>query len=173
MIEIQPFASEHQAGVVSVILSIQRDEFELPITLEAQPDLLDVPGYYRKGAGNFWVALSRGEVIGTVSLLDLGDGLGALRKMFVRRDYRGGDQRVAEQLLDHLLRWCVEKSLKEIYLGTAPKFLAAHRFYEKNAFDEIAKTELPAAFPIMIVDTKFYRRRMSATGTSSRRATSA
>ena len=167
MFEIQPFASEHQTGVVSVILTIQREEFELPITLEAQPDLLDIPGYYRKGAGNFWVALSRDEVVGTISLLDIGHGQGALRKMFVRRDHRGGAAGVAKQLLDHLLRWCVEKSLQEIYLGTTPKFLAAHRFYEKNAFDEIAKSDLPPTFPIMVVDTKFYRRRLSA-GASSK-----
>jgi predicted N-acetyltransferase YhbS len=43
-------------------------------------------------------------------------------------------------------------------LGTTAKFLAAHRFYEKNGFREIAQTELPASFPVMTVDTKFYRR---------------
>ncbi len=47
--------------------------------------------------------------------------------------------------------------LKEIYLGTTPKFIAAYRFYEKNKFEEIAKESLPTAFPIMSVDTKFYK----------------
>ena len=48
------------------------------------------------------------------------------------------------------------KGIREIYLGTTPKFLAAHRFYEKNGFAEIGKESLPEAFPIMSVDTKFY-----------------
>jgi hypothetical protein len=47
--------------------------------------------------------------------------------------------------------------VRDIFLGTTGKFLAAHRFYEKNAFTEIDAAELPPAFPRMAVDTKFYR----------------
>jgi hypothetical protein len=47
--------------------------------------------------------------------------------------------------------------MREIYLGTTAKFLAAHRFYEKNGFEELLQSELPARFPLMSVDTKFYR----------------
>jgi RimJ/RimL family protein N-acetyltransferase len=54
----------------------------------------------------------------------------------------------------------------EIYLGTTAEFLAAHRFYEKNGFKEIAKSQLPPAFPIMAVDTKFYKQQLP-TGTGS------
>ena len=43
-----------------------------------------------------------------------------------------------------------------VYLGTTAKFLAAHRFYEKNGFREIAREALPDSFPVMAVDTKFY-----------------
>jgi hypothetical protein len=50
------------------------------------------------------------------------------------------------------------QGLWEVYLGTTEKFFAAHRFYEKNGFREIAQTKLPASFPIMTVDTKFYSR---------------
>lgn len=34
--------------------------------------------------------------------------------------------------------------------------LAAHRFYEKNGFRELARSELPERFPVMAVDSKFY-----------------
>jgi hypothetical protein len=53
MIEIVPFSKHHQSGVVDVILPIQQSEFGIPITLDAQPDLLDIPGFYQKGIGNF------------------------------------------------------------------------------------------------------------------------
>ena len=160
MLDVVPFRAEHQDEVVALILEIQRGEFGMPITAEQQPDLMQIPAYYQVRSGNFWVALSGARVVGTISLLDIGDGQGALRKMFVQRDFRGAATGTAQRLLDSLLAWCGARALREIFLGTTPHFLAAHRFYEKNGFDEIAKTDLPRAFPIMEVDTKFYRRRI-------------
>jgi N-acetylglutamate synthase-like GNAT family acetyltransferase len=161
MIEIAQFSNDHQEGVVSVILPVQQMEFGIPVNLTDQPDLLDIPSYYQRGAGNFWVATFNGEVVGTIALLDIGNSQGALRKMFVKESFRGRVHDVAWRLLGELLRWCVERSVTEIYLGTTAKFLAAHRFYEKNGFKEIAKSQLPSAFPVMAVDTKFYRQQLS------------
>ncbi|MDA2424244.1 GNAT family N-acetyltransferase, partial [Bacillus cereus] len=45
----------------------------------------------------------------------------------------------------------------DIYLGTTVKFLAAHRFYEKNGFESVSIDELPKNFPVLQVDKKFYR----------------
>ncbi|MBB5393350.1 GNAT family N-acetyltransferase [Herbaspirillum sp. SJZ099] len=156
MIEIQPFSSEHSAGVVDVILPIQQQEFGIPITLEGQPDLNDISGFYQKGNGNFWVALDGEKVVGTVSLLDIGNGQVALRKMFVAASHRGKEHGAAKRLLDGAIGWAREKGVTQIYLGTTAKFLAAHRFYEKNGFALVEKTALPPAFPVMAVDTRFY-----------------
>ncbi len=103
------------------------------------------------------MALAAGDVVGTIALVDIGDGRGALRKMFVREAHRGKDAGVAAKLLETLLAWAKARGMAEIYLGTTAKFLAAHRFYEKNGFIEIPAAELPATFPRMVVDTKFYR----------------
>ena len=97
------------------------------------------------------------KVIGTISLLDIGSGQAALRKMFVNNTYRGAKFKVASMLIETLFDWTRSAGLKEIFLGTTPKFIAAHRFYEKNGFEEILKESLPTAFPIMSVDTKFYK----------------
>jgi GNAT superfamily N-acetyltransferase len=158
MIRIVPFAPRYADGVVSVILPIQQAEFDIPITLDAQPDLNDIPAYYQRGDGNFWVALDGGEVIGTVALLDIGNHQAALRKMFVAATHRGPAHGVARQLLGTLLTWSRARSVTAIYLGTTDRFLAAHRFYEKNGFREIARSALPKDFPVMAVDTKFYTR---------------
>ncbi len=160
MIEIFPYSKDHQEGVVSVILAIQREEFGIPVTLADQPDLLDIQGFYQRGEGNFWIAVSDGQVVGTISLLDIGNRQGALRKMFVKEPFRGAVHGVARRLLDVLLSWCSERSVSEIYLGTTAKFLAAHRFYEKNGFSEIGQLQLPPAFPVMAVDTRFYMHRL-------------
>jgi GNAT superfamily N-acetyltransferase len=160
VIEIVPFSSDHQAGVIDVILSIQRDEFGVSITVEDQPDLRDIPGFYQKRAGNFWVALSDGEVVGTIALRDIGNHQGALRKMFVRPGYRGKEQGVARRLLEELIFSATKAGIRDLYLGTIDKFVAAHRFYEKNGFVQVSAAALPKAFPFMGVDTRFYHRRL-------------
>ena len=161
MIEIIPYSKIHFPGVIDVILPIQQEEFGIQIELQDQPDLLDIPNYYQKGRGNFWVALCNADVVGTISLLDIGHAQGALRKMFVKKEFRGSQHKIAENLLKDLLTWCQFKNVKEIFLGTTSKFLAAHRFYEKNGFLEIQKSELPNSFPVMVVDTKFYKRNVA------------
>ena len=158
MINILPFAPHYLDGVINVILPIQQAEFKIPVSLESQPDLKNIPSFYQHGIGNFWIARADEEVVGTVALLDIGNHQAALRKMFVKADYRGSEHGVAKRLLETLLLWSQEQSVQEVFLGTTAKFLAAHRFYEKNGFQEIASSELPQNFPIMEVDTKFYCR---------------
>ncbi len=143
--------------MVELITSIQQREFGVAITVEEQPDLLNIKTFYQAGKGNFWVALSDSRVVGTVALLDLKNGLGALRKMFVEPDYRGNETGIAILLLDTLFEWARANHYQEIYLGTTPKFLAAHRFYEKNGFLLVEQDDLPEAFPVMKVDTRFYK----------------
>ena len=152
---IQLFEEKYQDQVIALISGIQRKEFNINITPEQQPDLKDIPNFYQKENGNFWIALDKNVVVGTVALLDIGKNEAALRKMFVHKDYRG--KGVAKKLLDILIEWARKKHIKMIYLGTTPAFLSAHRFYEKNGFEEIKKEDLPKTFPIMEVDKKFYK----------------
>lgn len=154
---IRPFCTDNEQQVVDLIVSIQQEEFNIPITAEDQPDLRNIENYYQKDLGNFWVALHDGDVVGTISLLDIGNGQSALRKMFVHKNYRGSEKGTARGLLKTLLDWTKSRRLREIYLGTTPFFLAAHRFYEKYGFTQILRQDLPKAFPVMEVDTKFYR----------------
>jgi GNAT superfamily N-acetyltransferase len=153
---IKQYQEGYKNELIELILDIQRNEFSIPITREDQPDLSNIPNFYQIGAGNFWVALCSGKVIGTAALLDIGNNQAALRKLFVNQAYRGGQYRTGKLLLESVLNWAAEREVKEIFLGTTAKFLAAHRFYEKNGFVEISKQSLPIAFPIMKVDTKFY-----------------
>jgi N-acetylglutamate synthase-like GNAT family acetyltransferase len=161
--EILPHHYALQADVNSLIIGIQAGEFSIPITLDEQPDLFDIDGFYRHGQGDFWVATEGGKVIGTVALRDIGNAQGALRKMFVHPDYRGRQHGVAQALLNRLLEESRKRGFREIFLGTTDKFRAAHRFYEKNTFERITPEELPPTFPRMIQDTKYYRLRLIST----------
>ena len=157
-IMIKGYTEEDKNDIMDLILDIQRNEFEIPISKDDQPDLSDIPNFYQSGNGNFWVAMNaKNQIIGTIALIDIGNQQGALRKMFVKKNYRGRTYNVANLLLQKLVEWAQQRNMNEIYLGTTGKFLAAHRFYEKKGFLQIDKNALPNTFPIMKVDTKFYQ----------------
>lgn len=155
--EIVDFGAGDRDGVYAVILPIQQEEFGIAITAEDQPDLQAIPDFYQSGRGGFWVAKLDGRVVGTIGLKDIGNAEAALRKMFVAAPYRGPGFGVARKLLEKLLAEAKARGIETIFLGTTEKFLGAHRFYEKNGFAEVPKHALPQSFPVMAVDTKFYR----------------
>ena len=152
---IDVYNDAYRQTVCDLILYIQSKEFGIPITIDQQPDLNDIPRFYQVNGGNFWIAKDNDKIVGTIALLDIGNNQGALRKMFVDEGYRGKE--VAKRLLTTLLSWAKQKAFREIYLGTTEKFVRAQRFYEKNGFFEVDKSDLPAQFPIMNVDVKFYK----------------
>jgi GNAT superfamily N-acetyltransferase len=155
--EIQVYRKEYEEQVISLILNIQQYEFGIPVTIADQPDLLDVENFYCKGKGNFWIAVDGEKLIGSIALIDIGNRQSALRKMFVHAAYRGKEKGAGQQLVDHVIAWCKQKGVDEIYLGTFDTLLAAQKFYVKNGFIEIAKQSLPVNFPIMQVDNMFFK----------------
>jgi len=156
MIEIKTLNNSHCEQIVDIIIPIQQIEFNVAVTLEAQPDLLDIETYYHKTGGNFWGAFYDGRLVGTIGFIAF-DGHGAaLRKMFVRSEFRGKEMGIAQLLLDTLLAHCKQNRIDDIYLGTVEQLKAAHRFYERNGFTRIEKEDLPVNFPLMSSDTMFY-----------------
>src|ERR1041385_8149674 len=154
---IEEYSYRYSGQIVDLILDIQQKEFHVSITAADQPDLGSIKEFYQKGNGNFWIAIDKGHVVGTIGLIDIGHCGVALRKMFVHREYRGKEKATAQKLMDRVLAWCDDHELKEIYLGTINTMKAAHRFYEKNQFGLVNKNELPTYFPIMPVDNVFYK----------------
>jgi len=159
-VQIVPYEHRHLAGIRDLIVPIQRNEFGFSITYEDQTDLHDIPGFYQHGGGEFWVALDAADVVGSIALVDIGNGQGALRKMFVKEPYRGAPHRLAARLLARLLEHAAQRGIVDIYPGTTEKFRAAHRFYEKSGFERVEERDLPERFPRMNVDTRFYRLRV-------------
>ena len=155
---IKTYQGTHKEQIASLIINIQRGEFNVPITLADQPDLANIPSFYQVKNGEFWVAENDvGKVVGTIALIDIGGNEGAIRKMFVHKDYRGKEKGVGQLLLDTLIDWCKQKSITEIYLGTVAQLHAAKRFYVKNGFEKLDKKALPENFPLMQVDTEFFK----------------
>lgn len=155
LLQITEFEGRYRDCVADLVVGIQRDEFGFDVSKSQQADLLDISGYYFAGAGNFWLALDEGSVIGTIGLLDLGDGIGSLRKMFVRPEYRGTG--AARQLLDRLLAHAQAARFRQIVLGTTSRYHAAQRFYEKSGFRIVTPESLPDNFPRFDIEDLFYR----------------
>ncbi len=137
MTEIITYNGTYKEDIVNLILTIQTIEFEVPVTLDMQPDLNKIDHFYQTGNGNFWIALNNNKVIGTIALLDIGNDQGALRKMFVDANFRGSEHKVGQKLLDQLFAWAKQKGFQELVLGTTEKFAAAKRFNKKNWFIEM------------------------------------
>src|SRR5882724_11411654 len=150
---IRPFLPGYQHQVETLILQIQRDEFGIDITLNDQPDLLNIAEFYQSKQGNFWCAVnSYEEIVGTIALIDIENRLGVIRKMFVRKDFRGKEINVAKDLLNVLENWAKTRQFTRLYLGTVDKLKAAQKFYFKNGYALIDPALLPPAFPRMNVD---------------------
>jgi GNAT superfamily N-acetyltransferase len=157
-ISVNVYRSDFHQAVIDLILSIQRIEFGVPITLEQQPDLNIIEDFYQKGNGNFWVALYQNKVVGTIALIDIGNRQVALRKMFVDAQYRGKKFGTAQALMNTVLEWMKKKECTQVFLGTLDVFQAAQKFYRKNGFEEIPKSSLPVSFPLMPLDNTFFKK---------------
>jgi len=154
-INISTLKNSDSQDIIDIILPIQQLEFGVPITLADQPDLHDIEDYYIKKGGGFWGATIGGELCGTIALLRFNEKEGAIRKMFVKKEYRGKEFGIASLLLGQLINYSKENGIENLYLGTVDILKAAIRFYEKKGFVQIEKSQLPSDFPLMAPDNVF------------------
>ncbi|WP_035644467.1 GNAT family N-acetyltransferase [Flavobacterium sp. ASV13] len=152
---IIPIENKFENAIADLILNIQINEFNVPITREDQPDLFNIQNFYYAGGGGFWGAFINDELVGTIALVKFDNHAAAIRKMFVKKEFRGKEFSIAQKLLETLIEYCKETGIDDLYLGTVAILEAALRFYEKNDFVRIEKKSLPEKFPLMKPDTIF------------------
>lgn len=152
---IIPIQNKYADEVIDLVLNIQQKEFNVPITIEDQPDLFNIKNFYYTDGGHFWGAFIDNKLVGTIALVKFGDREAAIRKMFVKKEYRGKEFSIAQKLLETLVNYSKETGIDDLYLGTVSILEAALRFYERNHFIRVEKKSLPATFPIMSADNVF------------------
>ncbi|EEB05245.1 acetyltransferase [Schizosaccharomyces japonicus yFS275] len=155
-ISVREYEDKDYKSVLQLIVSIQREEFGIPITAEEQPDLHDIHGFYQTGRGNFWVACDNGNIVATVGVKDMGNEEVALRKLFVSSPYRGAQYGTSNLLLQTVFDFCQKHGIRRLYLGTTDVFARAINFYKKRGFKQIEESSLPSTFPRLTVDTIFF-----------------
>lgn len=145
IVSIAPLEEPYQQEAMQMMKKIN-EEFLLP---QHHPAYMPVdPDYY-------WMAMADGHVVGTVALL-LKDDYAVLKRMFVKKEFRGPVPGTAKLLLHKAIAQCGELGVRRIYLGTLEVLVAAQRFYEKSGFSKISLAGLPASFPHNLSDNAFY-----------------
>jgi GNAT superfamily N-acetyltransferase len=139
--EITKYREEYKQQVIGLILHIQNAEAGIDLQIDEQPDLLDIPSFYERNGGEFWVAVDGGEVVGTIAFMNYGNGNGVLKKFFVRADWRG--KKLGLALYQTLMAFVKKGGYTQLLLDTPSVAKASHRFYEKAGFSRIPKSELP------------------------------
>jgi DNA-binding MarR family transcriptional regulator/N-acetylglutamate synthase-like GNAT family acetyltransferase len=143
--------------LIAFIASIQKDEFNIPITDEINAGILRAEDeYYFNRSCNFWYAVDdNGAIIGCIGLKKINQHDAEIKKFFVAQAYRG--KGVSKKLFHVLLTAAMKHEFNHLYLGTVDILHAAKRFYEKYGFTCIAASRLPPEFIKCELDTLFFK----------------
>lgn len=152
--KIETYCGKYDDELIDMILSIQNDEAKIGLSLQEQPDLMDIPRYYQQSGGAFWIALSDGRVVGTIGLMLKENHCAVLKKFFVKKAFRS--QKVGISLYNELLKYAVDKGVRHIFLDTPAVAHASHKFYEKAGFRKISAAELPVDYSYPDRDSVLY-----------------
>ena len=63
MISIGQFKDNYTQDVIDLVLHFQNDGTRPPVTVNDQPDLLNVKENYINAGGNFWIATDNGRSV--------------------------------------------------------------------------------------------------------------
>ncbi len=152
--QIETYCGKYDDEIRSLILGIQNDEAKIGLSLQEQPDLLDIRRNYQQSGGEFWIALSDGRVIGTIGLMVKERHCAILKKFFVKKEFRS--QKVGLALYHKLLNYARDRGVHHILLDTPSVAHASHRFYEKAGFRKIGTEELPVPYSYPDRDSILY-----------------
>lgn len=158
-IQIEPYlvspASDDQ--IKNLVRSIRIQDHHLPVNGSYDTDLLNIKEYYLNRKGNFWVAMNKDRVVGTIAVVPASDEVFVLRKMFVDPEFRGAPHYLAKQLLDVFMDDTLTRGAKTICLGTSSSYVRANGFYQKHGFVKMPDDQFPAEFKNPLDDI-FYQK---------------
>lgn len=157
MSEIRTFQMEDMAQVIALVLHCQNDGSRPLVSVMDQPELLCIQEKYMDGGGNFWVAVAQERIVGSIGLMNGGDGIGILKKFFVYEPFRGKPCHLGRQLYEVFLEFVMTHGFKQIILDTPKNTERAHKFYEKAGFEKIGAEELPISYDFPYKDSDFFR----------------
>jgi molybdopterin-guanine dinucleotide biosynthesis protein A/predicted GNAT family N-acyltransferase len=130
-VRIVPFEAEHADGFRALVSDTLR-EFRFEPDPDIDPDLGDPAAAYVA----LWVALTNGEVVGSVALRELGVDELELKRMYLRPGQRG--RGLGKQLLAIALDRARAQGARVVKLDTSESMEAARGLYEAHGFRRVA-----------------------------------
>lgn len=157
MIQIRLYEETDRNEVITLVLECQNDGTRPAVSVEDQPELLNIPKAYFSKGGCFWVAEDNGKIIGSIGLMNCGNGTGILKKFFVNQNYRGRPWNLGRKLYAELLSFAQKHDYRELLLDTPKNTERAHKFYEKAGFVKISEKDLPVKFDHPYKECDFFK----------------
>lgn len=157
MIKIRLFEEADRDEIIALVLSCQNDGTRPAVSVDDQPELLCIREKYFSDGGCFWVATDHGHIIGSIGLMNCGNGIGVLKKFFVNQAYRGEPYHLGRQLYAELLTFAKQHAFQALLLDTPKNTERAHKFYEKAGFVKIFEKDLPVHFDHPYKDCDFFQ----------------
>ena len=141
MYRVVEYSENYDKKVKDFITEIFIEEFEF----EQYRDAIkkeDILIEYLSNGGNFWIAIDcEDNVIGTIGGKALEDNTLEIKRVYVKKDYRG--MGISQNLFNILENFAVNNGFQNLFLGTYDKLERAIGFYYKNNFvdDETKEKE--------------------------------
>lgn len=156
MISIIQFKDCYTQDVIDLVLHFQNDGTRPLVTVNDQPDLLNIKESYINAGGDFWIAIDNDKLIGSIGIMPYSKEIAVLKKFFVYEGYQGEPFHLGQKLYAALLSFAKEKGFTTILLDTPYNTVRAHKFYEKAGFKKLDENELPLKFSHPYKDCDFF-----------------
>lgn len=134
---LSPYTPSDLKGIKRVILSVYK-EFGFKYNQKYDSDL-DDPSIYKKSGGIFYVLKYNKEVVGTIAVINKGNTIAELKRLYVDKRYRG--KGFGSLLFDKAIKFCRKNSFSKVEFETNKKFTKAHRLYKKRGWEVVKEDE--------------------------------
>lgn len=129
MFIIEKYDKKYNNAINNFIISIYVEEFGFEQHREEIKNHNNE--VYIKNGGEFFIAINEDdEIIGTIALIKHNDQEVEIKKLYVRKDYRG--KGISKRLYEEVLEICKINKIKKISLSTYDKLERAVSFYLKR-----------------------------------------
>ena len=128
-------------------ISLDPDTKDAPTFTSLESELAALPGKFVPPTGRFLLARDEGEAVGCGALINHGDGVVELKRMFVKPDQRG--KGTGTRLIEALIDQARALGAQRVILDSYHKMHAAHRIYRQAGFEDVGPRD---GFPIEFAD---------------------